>query len=255
MSGFLLNPFKISIPLLIDYLVVGAGGGAAFHNTSYGSGGGGGQVLTGTGKTIVGSVTVTIGIGATSNPALNTDAPNGGNSVFSDITAIGGKGAIATGKGGDSGSGKNGGTGGGAPVDYAGGGGAGDNGNGQNGATNDGGDGGAGTSNSITGTAVIYGCGGGGASDTVGGTGDALGGGHGGTPDTGATSGTNGLGTGAGAKYNVLSGTKGGDGVVILKYPDTYTITAGGNLVSSTSTSSGYKITTFTAGTGTISFS
>jgi hypothetical protein len=42
---------------------------------------------------------------------------------------------------------------------------------------------------------------------------------------------------------------------VIIKYPDTKTITVGGGLTSSTSTSGGYKVTTFTAGTGNVSWS
>jgi hypothetical protein len=42
---------------------------------------------------------------------------------------------------------------------------------------------------------------------------------------------------------------------VIIKYPDTVTISVGGGLTSSTSTSGGFSITTFTAGTDTISFS
>jgi hypothetical protein len=47
----------------------------------------------------------------------------------------------------------------------------------------------------------------------------------------------------------------GGSGIVILKYPDTFAISAGAGLTSSTTTSGGYNITTFTAGTGTVSFS
>jgi hypothetical protein len=44
--------------------------------------------------------------------------------------------------------------------------------------------------------------------------------------------------------------------VVILKYPDTFTISnPGGGLTFSTSTAvSGFKVTTFTAGTGNIQF-
>ena len=54
------------------------------------------------------------------------------------------------------------------------------------------------------------------------------------------------------------SGTygSGGSGVVILKYPDAFTITnSGGGLTFSTSSSGGFKVTTFTAGTGNIQFS
>jgi hypothetical protein len=47
----------------------------------------------------------------------------------------------------------------------------------------------------------------------------------------------------------------GGSGVVILSYPTSWTITAGGTLTSSTTTAGSKKVTTFTSGTGTISFS
>jgi hypothetical protein len=42
---------------------------------------------------------------------------------------------------------------------------------------------------------------------------------------------------------------------VIIKYPDTRTITIGAGLTGTTgSPSGGFKVTTFTAGTGTVSF-
>ena len=41
----------------------------------------------------------------------------------------------------------------------------------------------------------------------------------------------------------------------MIKFPDTYTITIGSGLTSSSSTSGGYTIVQFTAGTDTISFS
>jgi hypothetical protein len=48
----------------------------------------------------------------------------------------------------------------------------------------------------------------------------------------------------------------GGSGVVILKYPDTKTITIGAGLTGSTAApSGGFKISTITAGTGNVSFS
>jgi hypothetical protein len=50
------------------------------------------------------------------------------------------------------------------------------------------------------------------------------------------------------------NGGNGGSGIVILKYPDTITLTIGGGLTSSTSTAGGFKITSFTAGTDVISF-
>jgi hypothetical protein len=55
-----------------------------------------------------------------------------------------------------------------------------------------------------------------------------------------------------GAPYN-SGGSQGGSGIVILKYPDAYTISnPGGGLTYSTSTAGGYKTTTFTAGTGNV---
>jgi hypothetical protein len=49
----------------------------------------------------------------------------------------------------------------------------------------------------------------------------------------------------------------GGSGVVIIKYSNIFTLSnPGGGLTFSTSTSvSGFKVTTFTAGTGNIQFS
>jgi hypothetical protein len=48
----------------------------------------------------------------------------------------------------------------------------------------------------------------------------------------------------------------GGSGIVILKYPASYTITIGAGLTGSTAApSGGFKVTSITAGTGNISFS
>jgi hypothetical protein len=43
--------------------------------------------------------------------------------------------------------------------------------------------------------------------------------------------------------------------VVIIRYPSSYSLTIGGGLTSTTSTVGANKVTIFTAGTGTISFS
>ena len=51
------------------------------------------------------------------------------------------------------------------------------------------------------------------------------------------------------------NGGAGGSGVVILKYPDSLTIDIGAGLTSPTTISSGgFKVTSITAGTGTVSF-
>jgi hypothetical protein len=50
-------------------------------------------------------------------------------------------------------------------------------------------------------------------------------------------------------------GGNGGSGVVILKYPDSFTITIGVGLTGSTpAPSGGFKFTTITAGTGNVSW-
>jgi hypothetical protein len=50
------------------------------------------------------------------------------------------------------------------------------------------------------------------------------------------------------------TGGTGGSGVVILRYPDTRTITIGAGLTGSTATDGSYKVTTFTAGSGNVSW-
>jgi hypothetical protein len=60
---------------------------------------------------------------------------------------------------------------------------------------------------------------------------------------------------GGGMAGGGYSSGQGGSGVVILKYPDAYTITIGAGLTGSTpSPSGGFKVTTITAGTGNVSF-
>ena len=54
--------------------------------------------------------------------------------------------------------------------------------------------------------------------------------------------------------YNTI-GQSGGSGIVILRYPNTFTITVGSGLTSSTATDGSDKVTSFTAGTDSISFS
>ena len=60
--------------------------------------------------------------------------------------------------------------------------------------------------------------------------------------------------TGGGAGATDGAGTSGGSGVVILKYPSTKTISVGAGLTSTTDTEGSNKITTFTAGTGNVSW-
>jgi hypothetical protein len=71
-----------------------------------------------------------------------------------------------------------------------------------------------------------------------------------------ASSGTNNTGGGGGgAGTDVGTGGSGGSGVVILKYISSFTSTFSVGLTVSTATSAGYKISTITAGTGTVTFS
>ena len=103
--------------------------------------------------------------------------------------------------------------------------------------------------------------GGGGAFSNTGtptaGSGGSGGGGNGGRAGNASSTGTAGTantGGGGGARPNFAS-YAGGSGVVIVRYPATFTISVGAGLTSSNTTQGGSKITTFTAGTGPITFS
>ena len=222
--------FTVTNPSLtsVDYLVVagGAGGGG-----NRGGGGGAGGYLTGTGAPVTTqSYAVTVGAGG-GGQNRQADASNGGNSVFSTFTSIGGgrgggnwnppsqparmegapggsgggagsltpltggSGTAGQGNnGGDSSSGNTGGGGGGA-------GGAGANSTGTNVAA----PGGAGSSSSIGGSSVTYAAGGAGY-----GTPDYTGGGGSASNNTG--------GGGDGGSGNTTGGS-GGSGIVIISYP------------------------------------
>ena len=63
-------------------------------------------------------------------------------------------------------------------------------------------------------------------------------------------------GGGGTGNYSGATSGSGGSGIVILRYPNAFTISVGAGLTSSTTSGSGNtSITTFTAGTGTISWS
>jgi hypothetical protein len=261
----------------IEYLVVGGGGGGG----AGGGGGGGGGYRIGIQNLTAGNLyTTTIGSGGSGAPQQNQGSAtirgaNGSISVFSDITSAGGGGGAST----ENRNGLSGGSGGGGATDFssAGTGGSGNtpptspsqgnNGGNANAPIGGGGGGGAGAAgsvgaggrganSSITGSVVTY-AGGGGAAGDSGGSG---GGGTGvGNP---AGAGTQNLGGGGGGGgFNPISpffriaGGSGGSGVVILKYADTLTISnPNGGLTFTTDSANvaGYKITTFTAGTGSI---
>ena len=247
-------------PSSVEYLVVAGGGGGmkGKSSTYWGSGGGAGGVTTASGYSVSASTsyTITVGAGGADQINLDVNGNNGNPSVFATITSSGGGGGLYnTGYGGTSGNGFIGGAPGGFPT-AGGGGGASVAGSAQNG--------GNGTSSSIIGTSTYYGGGGGagrGDGSTVG-TGGLGGGGQGSNTQVysdaacqGAVN-TGGGGGGGGGSNN--KGSAGGSGVVIIAYPSTNTALAsiGGGLTYSVSTSSrsGYRVYTFTAGTGTISW-
>ena len=267
-----------------NFLVIAGGGGAGRSDQYYGGGGGAGGFRSsadgnGGGQSSDAAITalpatnytVTVGAGGTAPASAAQSGGNGNDSVFSTITSVGGGGGrfydgngLDGGCGGGAGGNYQAGTGGAAvtsPVvhGYAGGnmsfsgqyerGGGGGGGAGSVGANgaNAAGTGGAAKASSITGTAVYYSGGGGG---------------KGGYSRTSGGPGANGRmvansGDGGGTNANSVNPgyvNTGFSGVVILKYPNTSTITVGAGLTSSTATVGSYKVTTFTAGTGNIQF-
>jgi hypothetical protein len=90
----------------------------------------------------------------------------------------------------------------------------------------------------------------------IGGAGGLGGGANGGenlvNGDSGYSNTGGGGGGSGGSAASSRTGGTGGSGIVILKYPDTKTLSIPGGLTASTTSAGGYKITTFTAGTGTV---
>jgi mucin-19 len=269
-----------------DLLVVAGGGGGGFDTGGGGAAGGFRTATTSLGYGT--SYTLTVGSGGASNTKGN-DSSISGTGLTTITSTGGGQGGAQGSNGGNGGSGggsgygsatagtgntpstspsqgNNGGTGFNSGGNYfAGGGGGGASAVGTNaflsGVTTNGGNGGNGSASSITGTSVTYAGGGGGtgyslANSVVVGTGGTGGGGAGGGNSTNGTNGTANLGGGGGCSgYLTSTGAQGGSGVVIVKYPDTITVTnSGGGLTFSTASAGGFKVTTFTAGTGNIQF-
>ena len=244
-------------PFTADVLIIGGGGGGG---SGQGGGGGGGGYREFTKKYYTGtSYTVTVGAGGSVNS-------NGSDSSIEKIGTGGGAGGNANGATQEACNGKDGGSGGGGGLtsniafrNTSGGnsisprcngssqGYPGDAGpsplcsSGGAGGTGIAADGGPGKTSTITGTSV--GRAGGGA---------PLWSGDSSATDGGGLKGQNGTAnTGGGGGGNA----NGGSGFVVIKFPDTITITVGGGLTYTSSTSGGYTTVQFTAGTDTISFS
>ena len=233
----------------VDALIVaggGGGGGDAGQTTGAGGGGGGGFVVATSFAVAATGLTVTIGAGGAGGSGVGT---NGADSVFSSLTAKGGGGGSgvansAGSAGGSGGGGKQGGGGGasnqasysgtanldgygnsgGAGVGYGGGGGGGAGAAGQAGQEYFQGDGGAGKSNSFSGSATNYAGGGGGGghasytSAHIGAGGSGVGG-NGSRNSHGADATTNRVGGGGGGSgVNSHNGGAGGSGIVIVRY-------------------------------------
>jgi hypothetical protein len=228
----------------LDYLVIGGGGGAGGDN---GGGGGAGAYRTDTGFTVTAtSYGVTVGAGGTPGHYPSTCATPGQASIFSTISSAGGgngsPGACTAGSSAGSGGGgsrdsNTAGTGGaygnnGGTGNQGGGGGGGSGSAGQSCSTTTGpnsvGDGGQGTSSSITGSSVTRaGGGGGGANQSAEAYYGAAGSGGAGRGKGGAGTSTqsyqnanvnSGSGGGGGGQGTSSYGGNGGSGVVILRY-------------------------------------
>jgi hypothetical protein len=271
-------------PVQLDSLIIaGGGGGGTRWDVNGGGGGAGGYLTTWNSESSGGTAlpsprlkmttgvnyTVTVGAGG----ALNTNGNNSlfGNNTEGQLIAVGGGRGVDSAADGTPYIGGSGGGGLGAsapgfsgkaskpPQGFdgaaststlrsAGGGGAGSA--GVSGTSSVGGNGGSGLASTITGTSVRRG--GGGAGGGNGGVGTAVDGGGAGNGGAGTanTGGGGAGGTGGGGG----SGGAGGSGVVILRYPATLTITIGAGLTGTTATVGTDKVTTFTAGTGNVSW-
>lgn len=261
----------------------GGGGGAGGYRSSIlgESSGGGSSAETSLNVLTDQSFAVTIGAGGSGG---NTGWTDGNNSVFGSITSIygtkgGGTGVNVSGLTGGSGGGGSAGSAGasgtvsqgfsggvgasGGGIEPGGGGGgaaqAGENANTD--GSGYGGDGGLGIDSFVTGSSVGRAGGGGGGASSGGTAGSATdGAGAGGAANqngTSASANTGGGGGGCGyhGSGSSRSGGNGGSGIVIVKYPLDKNISIGPGLTASTSVVGSNKVTVFTAGTDSVTFS
>lgn len=262
---------------LLEFLVCAGGGGG-----SGGGGGGGGFVCSVTGTASGGglpayepfdlvsgtSYSVSIGAGGASGNLTSTAGSDGSPTTFGPLTLSGGGGGAGEIAGGPGSNGRNGGSGGGAASwsnsssasggtsvfsqgfrggnvpgvsSYASGGGGGAGGPGVDATGNtdngSGSPGGPGVLVNITGTEVEY---------SQGGTG------YWNTSGTGSSPANTGKGGDGKNTSGGGSGFAGGSGVVILRYPSTESLTIDVGLTSTTTTIGNNKVTTITAGSGTV---
>jgi hypothetical protein len=277
------------IPTSAEVLIVAGGGGGGCDRA--GGGGGGGLIYSASYALASNSALITVGTGGAGSVEDTFTGVNGNNSRFASSIAIGGGGGGSE----NSKNGNAGGSGGGASYGEGVSGGAGTAGQGNRGGNgkvsgagrSPGGGGGAGAQGtdaadntringgiglqySITGTSTYY-AGGGGAGDNRDGAGNAIGGfgglgggGNGGQnysasgAETNGSPGTDGLGGGGGggSTSNTGIGARGGNGTVIIAYPNTFAAIANipGTLTYDQPVRAGYRVYRFTAGTGTITF-
>jgi len=277
----------------------GGGGGAGGYINSYSTESSGDNTATASTITVTSGTSYTVEIGAggaAQNGGGTSEFASNGNSgndtIFGSYTAIGGGaggnwqnhvgvnggcgggGATHNGSGGTGSQGGNGGTGSNVTLHYAGGGG-GAGANGVTGVNGKAGNGGDGLSSSITGTPTVRAGGGGGGVYTSSagnsawrGLGGDGGGGDGAVNNGGqneflsATSGTENTGSGGGGSSTYASGFytgAGGKGIVILRYPDSFSITYSNGLTVTNggeqSVGSSEKYIEILSGTGTVYWS
>jgi hypothetical protein len=246
----------------VEYLLVAGGGGAGSSFDNFGGGGGGaGGYLTGSNLELTVKTTLPIVIGAGGAGALadGTLATNGNNSVIDTLTSIGGGrggqplGGNFNGVAGGSGGGGAGyfmspaGTGGSGTTGQGFAGGNGQVGGGQNAGGGGGASaagvpltGGAGASNSITGSAVTYATGGRGGSGAAGFSQDG--------PDGAANTGNGGGGPYRFGESIHRPGGNGGSGFAVIKVPSWVAATFSAGVTYTLNTSvSGFNIYEITA--------
>ena len=216
--------FTVTTAGIVEYLVVAGGGSGGAQNAA--GGGAGGFKTASAVPVTVQPYAITVGAGG-ANSTGNDRGFTGSDSVFSNVTSLGGGGggsdAVNDGLNGGSGGGANQsggygqgtsgqGTAGGSGGSNRGGGGGGSSSIGGSSDSQDAGDGGDGTVSSIDGTTWYYSGGGGGATYPSGAGGDGGAGGGGGGSSSSGTGGTGGSGRNAGGNGSGTDGNPGNGG-------------------------------------------